>query len=80
MNFIHTAGFLLQIYIMDYFVVRKSAYAVGRPCSVGSSPLISSSSDTLSPIVFLMIRNTMVIVTAVHAATAANPSNWMRSG
>ncbi len=51
----------------------KSAYADGRLCSVASRPLISSSLETRRPCVFLSTKNTIVIVTAVHNATAANP-------
>ena len=57
-------------------MIANPAYADGRPCSVGSSPMISSSSETLSPSVALITRNTIVIVTTVHAATETKPVSW----
>ena len=63
------------VIVFEISMIEKPAYADGRPCSVASRPVISSSSDTRSPNIALMTKNVIVIVTAVQAATAAKPIN-----
>jgi hypothetical protein len=58
-------------------MMANPEYAEARPCSVESRPRISSSSETLKPIVFLMITNVAVIVTAAHAAVESIPTSWI---
>ena len=53
--------------------MANPAYADGSPCSVASRPVISSSSDTLSPKTALIARKVIVIVTAAHAVTVTTP-------
>ena len=70
-----TSSYVISISGIPAAPNSKPAYALVRPCSHISSPLISSSLEALSPTVALIARNTIVIHITAHAATDAKPNN-----
>ena len=68
-----------MVMVLEISMMAKPAYAEGRPCSVASRPVSSSSSLTRKPTVFRITVKAITIVTTVQSAVTNMPPSCFPS-